>query len=102
MGTGAEARVIGIRELVYLKDNPGLVVDSSIPYGPYDPSVLQLDFYGREVKESWTPNPQYRDMSAEADEVVKLVADVALKAWRVLGCRDGGRIDVRHGPKRHP
>lgn len=105
VGTGSEARVLGVRELVYLKHNPDYPIDPSLPYDAYDPSILQLDIYGRELKHTWSPNPQYKDMSMESDPVVKLVADVALKAWRVLGCRDGGRIDIRHdiiGPNAIP
>jgi D-alanine-D-alanine ligase len=105
VGTGSEARVLGVRELVYLKHHPDHPIDPSVPYDTYDPALLQLDIYGQELKRNWSPNPQYKDLSVEADPVVKAVADVALKAWNVLGCRDGGRIDIRHdmvGPEAIP
>lgn len=105
VGTGFEARVLGVRELVYLKHNPDHPIDPSLPYDTYDPALLQLDIYGWELKRSFSQNPQFKDMRLESDPVGKLVADVALKAWRVLGCRDGGRIDIRHdviGPNAIP
>lgn len=105
VGTGFEARVLGVRELVYLKHNPDHPIDPSLPYDTYYPALLQLDIYKWELKHSFSQNPQYKDMSLESDPVAKLVADIALKAWRDLGCCDGGRIDIHHdviGPNTIP
>lgn len=38
---------------------------------------------------------RYTPVRAEDDEEVRRAEALALAAWRVLGCRDGGRIDVR-------
>lgn len=94
LGTGSDATVIGVRELVFLKDNPQFPIDGSISYDTWEPAVLEIDVYGRELKHQWTPNPQPVDID-KSDPIAAAVADVALSAWRVLGCRDGGRIDVR-------
>jgi D-alanine-D-alanine ligase len=38
---------------------------------------------------------EYRLVDAKDDERVRLAESIALTAWRTLGCRDGGRIDLR-------
>ncbi|KAF8973904.1 hypothetical protein BDZ97DRAFT_1751846 [Flammula alnicola] len=98
IGTGADAYAIGVYELVFLKDNPQFPINTTIPYDSHDPAVLELDVYGHELKHQWTPNPQHVNMDL-ADPIARAAADIALKAWQVLGCRDGGRVDVRHDKK---
>ncbi|KAF8898607.1 hypothetical protein BD779DRAFT_1464751 [Infundibulicybe gibba] len=105
VGTGAAARVVGVRELVFLKFNPNHPIDPNLPYDTYDPALLEFDVYGHQLKKAWCPNPQHVDRDPASDPVLKAVADVALRAWNVLGCRDGGRIDIRHdvmGPNAIP
>jgi D-alanine-D-alanine ligase len=43
-------------------------------------------------KEHWEDKVSYRLMH---DEVGRACEELVLAAWRGLGCRDGGRVDVR-------
>lgn len=95
VGTGSGARVLGVRELIFLKDKPlSFPIDTSLPYESLDKKFYNVDVYGHELKHQWTPNPQQVSIDLE-DKMAKEISDMALRAWRILGCRDGGRIDVR-------
>ena len=66
----------------------------------FAPAVLEVHFLKtaeREVysylnKEEWHGRIEYR---LADDPMAKLAEKTALAAWRGLGCRDGGRIDLR-------
>ncbi|HBF39882.1 MAG TPA: D-alanine--D-alanine ligase [Firmicutes bacterium] len=73
LGTGDAARVIGVMEIT---------LKTTAEPGSY--SYLNKKHY-RELVEYSFPN----------DLESRLSAELALKAWKGLGCRDGGRIDVR-------
>jgi D-alanine-D-alanine ligase len=80
-GTGAQARVLGVSEIV-----PG---ENYIGHG-----------YGIENKEGWEDK---LDVVRASDDAAQAAGAVALAAWRVLRCRDGGRADIRldrHGQPR--
>jgi D-alanine-D-alanine ligase len=80
VGTGNEARALGVMEII-----------------PTD-KAAGVD-YSFENKERCDDNIAYRlidDMEARG------AADVAVRAWRALRCRDGGRIDIRCDPKGDP
>lgn len=73
VGSGAAARVVAVMEVL---------LNASAEDGVY--SYLN--------KEEWTTRVTYRlATDAEAAEAGR----VALAGWRALGCRDGGRVDVR-------
>lgn len=73
-GTGAEAEVLGVSEIVPLAGYVGAG-------------------YGFENKqEGWEDKLAVRPAPPE---FAQAAGNVALAAWKVLRCRDGGRIDVR-------
>ncbi|PIP36998.1 MAG: D-alanine--D-alanine ligase [Desulfobacterales bacterium CG23_combo_of_CG06-09_8_20_14_all_52_9] len=76
LGTGDSARALGTIE-VHLE------------------SHAQPGAYGYENKKYYEERVRYRLLSPETDAVVAEAEALSLKAWRVLGCRDAGRIDVR-------
>ena len=73
IGTGDAAEVLGVSEII-----PG---EKFVGHG-----------YGMDNKEKWEDRLSVRLVE---DEAARAAGDVALAAWRVLRCRDGGRADVR-------
>ncbi len=78
-GTGAAARLIGVMEIQPVA-------------GAADDFVYSL-----EVKRNFERDVRYVAPPARPAEMVNAVAEVALAAYRALGCRDLGRVDVRLG-----
>jgi D-alanine-D-alanine ligase len=72
-GTGGAASVLGISEIV--------PTDKFIGHG-----------YGFENKEMWEDKLSIRPVD---DDEARCAGQVALRAWRMLRCRDGGRADIR-------
>lgn len=83
LGTGRNARVLGSLEIV-LRAN------------------AEADVYSYVNKERCEDLVDYRYVSPELDPEVRQAEQMALHAWRVLGCRDGGRIDLRSNGEGHP
>jgi D-alanine-D-alanine ligase len=73
VGTGEDARALGVLDIVSTEKAAGID-------------------YGYENKERCDDNIIYRLVE---DEAADAAADVAIRAWRALRCRDGGRVDVR-------
>lgn len=76
VGTGAAARVVGTTEIL---------LSANAEAGAY--SFVN--------KETWEDKVTYRRVRAADDPAVARAEAIALDAWRLLGCRDGGRLDLR-------
>ena len=75
VGTGDRARAIGAMEILLLdRAEPGA--------------------YSYDNKAYYEDRIEYR-LGRPDDPVVAEALDVALRAWRALGCRDAGRVDLR-------
>jgi D-alanine-D-alanine ligase len=78
-GTGRQARSLGVLEIAF---RPG------VP-----------DIYSYSTKKDYEARVDYR---LAAPEIAHACEALALEAWRALGCRDGGRVDVRLDDEGHP
>ena len=76
VGTGKDAAAIGTIEVVLLAN-------------------AEQGVYSYVNKEKCEELVEYRLAPAEEDPVVGEAENIALDAWRILGCRDAGRIDLR-------
>lgn len=83
LGTGRNARALGTIEVVLLPE-------------------AEAEVYSYVNKERCEELVQYRLVRPEDDEMVAAAERLAVESWRVLGCRDGGRIDLRCDAKGRP
>jgi D-alanine-D-alanine ligase len=79
-GTGTDAQALGVMEVIF--------TDKACAHG-----------YGYENKEHFEEKMLYR---LADDREAQDARDVALAAWRVLRCRDGGRVDIRSDAQGRP
>ena len=73
LGTGKDARALQPMEVVFHKELSGAA-------------------YSYETKKNYLDHVEYRLISGDLGQACE---NVALAAWKGLGCRDGGRIDLR-------
>ncbi|PYH42978.1 D-alanine--D-alanine ligase family protein [Aspergillus saccharolyticus JOP 1030-1] len=80
-GTGADAWVVGVDEIVWRKDA------SAKP-------AIHFTTEKSKSSDDWNGEADEIKVSRE-DKEADLACHTALRAWRALRCRDGGRVDVR-------
>lgn len=83
VGTGDGAEVLGSMEIVLLEG-------------------AEQGIYSYENKQRWEGKVTYRIGDPRRDDEVRKAEAVALAAWRALGCRDAGRVDVRSDERGEP
>lgn len=73
LGTGREGYSVGIMEILYKKEDAKSI-------------------YSYETKSDYLKAVEY---TIPGPEIAEKCVALALKTWQVLGCRDGGRVDIR-------
>ncbi len=80
VGTGKKAKVVGVMEIVIK--------------GPDE-----IGGYSYANKKNYLETVSYMPVT---DEMTEKCSDIALRVWRGLGCKDGGRVDLKADSKGEP
>ncbi len=73
LGSGKEGYAVGLMEIVYKKEDTN-------------------NIYSYETKSDYLKAVEYR---IPEEDISRKCIDLALRSWQLLGCRDGGRVDIR-------
>lgn len=73
VGTGNDARAVGVMEIIITHR-------------------AKEQTYSLHTKENWKGIVDYRMATGQIE---RICSETALNAWRSLGCRDGGRVDLK-------
>ena len=82
-GTGRQARIVASMEIVLLAN-------------------AEKGVYSYDNKGQYEDRVVYHACDPSKDAVAAAADRVALDAWRALGCRDGGRVDIRCDADQNP
>ncbi|MFA4851002.1 MAG: hypothetical protein WC868_06055 [Bacteroidales bacterium] len=87
IGTGEESEAVGIMEVCF-RENEALPAPDYIGAGGRQASKI----YSYHSKANYL---QLIDYTVPEKEITDVCYKIALASWKGLGCRDGGRIDLR-------